>query len=73
MPMPLGIERERTAYREYIEQWIHEIKTPITAMRLLCENNRTPFTKELLAQLEKTDRYTEQAAACPVPFCAGGS
>ena len=56
-----GIERERTAYREYIEQWIHEIKTPITAMRLLCENNRTPFTKELLAQLEKTDRYTEQA------------
>ena len=24
------IERERLEYKEYIEQWIHEIKTPIT-------------------------------------------
>lgn len=56
-----AITRERTDYREYIEQWIHEIKTPITAMRLLCENNRTPFTRELLTQLEKTNGYTEQA------------
>lgn len=55
------IERERTDYKEYIEQWIHEIKTPITAMKLLCENNRYPFTGELLAELEKTTRFTEQA------------
>lgn len=33
-------ERERVEYKEYIEQWIHEIKTPITAMKLLCENRR---------------------------------
>ena len=26
------IERERLEYKEYIEQWIHEIKTPITAI-----------------------------------------
>ena len=32
------LERERLEYKEYIEQWIHEIKTPITAMKLLCEN-----------------------------------
>lgn len=56
-----AVTRERTDYREYIEQWIHEIKTPITAMRLLCENDRTPFTRELLIQLEKTTGYTEQA------------
>ena len=55
------IERERTDYKEYIEQWIHEIKTPITAMKLLCENNRYPFTRELLVELEKTTRFTEQA------------
>ena len=55
------IERERTEYKEYIEQWIHEIKTPITAMKLLCENNRYPFTRELLVELEKTTRFTEQA------------
>ena len=55
------IERERLEYKEYIEQWIHEIKTPITAMKLLCENHRTDWTKELLLELEKTNRFTEQA------------
>ena len=55
------IERERLEYKEYIEQWIHEIKTPITAMKLLCENHRMDWTKELLLELEKTNRFTEQA------------
>lgn len=55
------VKRERLEYREYIEQWIHEIKTPITAMKLLCENHRTDWTKELLLELEKTTRFTEQA------------
>ena len=30
-------------------------------MKLLCENNRSQVTKELLTQLEKVNRYTEQA------------
>ena len=55
------VKRERLEYKEYIEQWIHEIKTPITAMKLLCENHRTDWTKELLLELEKTNRFTEQA------------
>lgn len=55
------VTQDQKAYREYIEQWIHEIKTPITAMKLLCENNRSDFSRELLAQLEKTNRCTEQA------------
>ena len=55
------VRRERLEYKEYIEQWIHEIKTPITAMKLLCENHRTVWTKELLQELEKTNRFTEQA------------
>lgn len=55
------VRRERLEYKEYIEQWIHEIKTPITAMKLLCENHRTDWTKELLLELEKTNRFTEQA------------
>lgn len=53
-------ERERREYREYIEQWVHEIRTPITAMKLLCENNRMQIPKELFLELEKTDRLTEQ-------------
>lgn len=56
-----GIQRERKKYKEYIEQWIHEVKTPITAMKLLCENNRSPFTRDILAELENIDQYTEQA------------
>lgn len=55
------VRRERTEYKEYVEQWVHEIKTPITAMKLLCENNHSQVTKELLTQLERVNRYTEQA------------
>lgn len=55
------VRLERKEYKEYIEQWVHEVKTPITAMKLLCENNRSEFTRELLVELEKTDRFTEQA------------
>lgn len=56
-----NVKRERVEYKEYIEQWVHEVKTPITAMKLLCENHRSPLTKSLLVELEKTNRYTEQA------------
>ena len=55
------VERERKEYKEYIEQWVHEVKTPITAMKLICENNRCSFTRELLAELENINRFTEQA------------
>ena len=54
-------KREQAEYREYIEQWIHEIETPITAMKLICENHRSDFSKDLLVELEQINRYTEQA------------
>lgn len=56
-----GIQRERKEYKEYIEQWLHEVKTPITAMKLLCENNRCEFTRDMLAELENINRFTQQA------------
>ena len=55
------IRREQEEYREYIEQWIHEIKTPIAAAELLCENNRRRIPRELLTELEKIGHFTEQA------------
>lgn len=55
------VRREQTEYKEYVEQWVHEIKTPITAMKLLCENNHSQVAKELLVELEKVNCYTEQA------------
>lgn len=56
-----AIQRERGEYREYIEQWIHEVKTPIAASKLLCENHPSPASPALLSALEAIDRYTEQA------------
>lgn len=32
------LEEEQREYKEYIESWIHEAKTPITAMNLICKN-----------------------------------
>lgn len=55
------IQRERQEYKEYIEQWVHEVKTPITAIKLICENNRCSFTRDLMAELENINRFTEQA------------
>lgn len=53
--------RERREYREYIEQWIHEIKTPLTALKLLCDNNKSEFTRTMRAELEKLNHFAEQA------------
>lgn len=55
------VERERSEYRAYIEQWVHEVKTPITALKLLCENNRSPFSRDVLVELENINRCAEQA------------
>lgn len=48
-------------YREYIETWVHEIKTPIAAAKLLCENNRSPLTRSLEQELQRVDGLIEQA------------
>ena len=63
------VVRERLEYKEYIELWIHESETPITAMKLLCENHRTDWTKELLLELEKTNRFTEFHFYFSFSFC----
>ena len=55
------VERERGEYRAYIEQWVHELKTPITALKLLCENNCSPFSRDVLVELENINRCAEQA------------
>ena len=35
-------ERRALDYREYLDGWVHEIKTPITSARLIAENDKTP-------------------------------
>lgn len=37
-------KRERLEYKEYIEQWIHDIKNPLATVKLICDNNRSEAT-----------------------------
>ena len=37
-------EQDSQEYREYLDSWVHEIKTPIAAARLIVENNKNPAT-----------------------------
>lgn len=48
-------------YREYIELWIHEVKTPIASSRLILENNPSPTANGLGEELDAIDYYLEQA------------
>ena len=34
------VQRSRREYQDYVEQWVHEIKTPIAAMKLSIENQQ---------------------------------
>ncbi len=48
-------------YKEYIELWIHEIKTPIAASKMIIENNKSEVTRSIEEELGKIENYTEQA------------
>lgn len=48
-------------YKEYIELWIHEIKIPISASKMIIENNKNSVTKSIDEELNKIENYTEQA------------
>lgn len=48
------------AYREYIDLWIHEVKTPLSAADLLCKNNPTSQTPMIEEALEEIGNYLDQ-------------
>ena len=48
-------------YKEYIELWIHEIKTPIATSKMIIENNKNSVTKSIEEELDKVENYIEQA------------
>lgn len=53
--------RRSREYREYVETWVHEIKTPIAAARLVARNNPSPATDSMDAELDAIEGYVEQA------------
>ena len=48
-------------YREYIELWIHEVKTPISSSKLIIQNNKSIVTDSISEELDKIEALIEQA------------
>lgn len=48
-------------YREYIESWVHEVKTPITAAQLICQNTDQKTRHKLAQELAQIDNHVERA------------
>lgn len=53
--------RQQEEQREYYTLWIHQIKTPISAMRLLLEDRGDENAKLLKQELFKVDQYADLA------------
>lgn len=52
--------RQTREYQEFLEQWVHEIKLPVTGIELLCENNKTQVTRKILAQTQRIGQDVEK-------------
>lgn len=50
----------QTEYREYIETWVHEIKTPIASTKLIIGNNNNEVTKRIDIQIDRVEGFIEQ-------------
>lgn len=48
-------------YREYVESWVHEIKTPMTAARLICRSADPETRRKLSQELAQIDDHVERA------------
>lgn len=51
----------QSEYRDYIEAWVHEIKTPISSSRFIAENSEGKVKNVIGEELHKIQDYVEQA------------
>lgn len=56
-----ALEKEQAEYREFIENWIHEVKVPLTALYLMCENENSDFARKIKPQLSLLEHGVERA------------
>lgn len=54
------LSKDQSDYREYIEAWVHEVKTPIASSNLIIDNNKNSITKSIKDELTKVEGYVEQ-------------
>lgn len=57
----IAAENSMHELEDYYTLWAHQIKTPISAMRLILEGNESREGKLLLAEIFKTEQYVEMA------------
>lgn len=48
-------------YRDYVESWVHEIKTPITAAELICRSAEPSLRQRLSPELAQIEAHVERA------------
>jgi len=56
------INKKNASFSEMVDYytiWAHQIKTPIAAMRLILQSEKSETNEELLEQLFKTEQYVE--------------
>ena len=53
------MQKQYREYRDFLDTWVHEIKTPITSARLIVENEKNPVTLKIDDELRKIDHYVE--------------
>ena len=49
----------RNDLTDYYTTWVHQIKTPIAAMRLLLQNEDIPAGRQLKTELLRIEQYVE--------------
>ena len=53
------MDTERRESMDFYTTWVHQIKTPISVMRMILENEDTDEHRELLAELFRIEQYAE--------------
>lgn len=56
-------DRQLRDMTDYYTLWVHQIKTPISAMRLLLQGQDTEESRELTVQLFRIEQYVEMVLA----------
>lgn len=52
-------QRREEERKDYYTTWVHQIKTPIAAMRLMLESEDSSFSRSLGEELQRIEQYAE--------------
>lgn len=50
---------QNRSYREFIEAWVHELKQPVSSVRLLCQGMESDLGRRIQARTEEMDHLAE--------------